>query len=122
MNSDIRILDIDVHFRYKQHRATLKFGGAVKGPPARSGADLHVSVLVETRDGRVGEGHAGMVLGSAWSWPSQVVPSDMVAEAMRVLALRYGGELYKRKDYAHPIEHAMETEPLLLELAGTDER
>ena len=117
MNSDIRILDIDVHFRYKQHRATLKFGGAVKGPPARSGADLHVSALVETRDGRVGEGHAGMVLGSAWSWPSQVVPSAMVTEAMRVLALRYGGELYKRKDYAHPIEHAMETEPLLLELA-----
>ena len=40
MNSDIRILDVETHFRYKQHRSTLKFGGAVKGPPARSGADL----------------------------------------------------------------------------------
>ncbi|GEM_PF-5522483 len=70
MNSDIRILDLEVHFRYKKHRSTLKFGGAVKGPPPRSGADLHVSALVETRDGRRGEGHAGTVLGSSWSWPS----------------------------------------------------
>ena len=117
MNSDIRILDIEVHFRYKRHRSTLKFGGAVKGPPPRAGADLHVSALVETRDGRIGEGHAAMVLGSAWSWPSQAVPSAMVAEAMRVLAVRFGGELYKRKEYAHPIAHAMEAEPLLLDLA-----
>ena len=117
MNSDIRILDLEVHFRYKKIRATLKFGGAVKGPPPRSGADLGVSVLVETRDGKRGEGHAGMVLGSAWSWPSQVVPSAVVAESMRVLALRFGGELYKRRDYAHPMAHAMEMEPLLFELA-----
>jgi L-alanine-DL-glutamate epimerase-like enolase superfamily enzyme len=117
MNTDIRILDLEVHFRYKKHRSTLKFGGAVKGPPPRSGADLHVSVLVETRDGRRGEGHAGMVLGSSWSWPSQAVSSAMVAESMRVLALRFGGELYRRTAVAHPIEHAMETEPLLLELA-----
>ena len=102
MNSDIRILDVEVHFRYKQYRSTLKFGGAVKGPPSRSDADLHVSVLVETQDGRRGEGHGAMVLGSTWSWPSQVVPSAMVTEAMRVLAGRFGGELFKRKDYAHP--------------------
>ena len=117
MNSDIRILDLEVSFRYKTFRSTLKFGGAVKGPPARAGADLHVSALVETRSGRRGEGHASMVLGSAWSWPSQVVPSAMVTEAMRGLAIRFGGELSKREEYAHPIEHAIETEPLLFELA-----
>ena len=117
MNTDIRILDLEVHFRYKRNRAALKFGGEVKGPGPRSGADLHVSALVETRDGKRGEGHASMVLGSTWSWPSQVVSSAMVAEAMRVLAVRFGGELYKRTDFAHPIQHAMDTEPLLLELA-----
>jgi L-alanine-DL-glutamate epimerase-like enolase superfamily enzyme len=58
-----------------------------------------------------------MVLGSSWSWPSQAVSSAMVAESMRVLALRFGGELYRRTAVAHPIEHAMETEPFLLELA-----
>lgn len=117
MNSDIRVLDVEVHFRYKQYRATLKFGGAVKGPPPRAGADLHVSVLAETRDGRRGEGHGAMVLGSTWSWPSQAVPSAMVAEAMRVLAVRFGGELYKHRGYAHPIAHAMATEALLFDLA-----
>jgi len=117
IGSDIRILDVEVHFRYKTFRAALKFGGSVRGPSARAGADLHVSALVETKDGKRGEGHAAMVLGSAWSWPSQAVSSAMVTEAMRGLAVRFGGELCKRKEYAHPIEHAMETEPLLFELA-----
>jgi len=117
MKSDIRILDLTVQFNYKRSRATLKFGGSVKGPPPRSGADLSVSALVETRDGRRGEGHGRMVLGSTWSWPSQVVSSAMVTEAMRVLAVRFGGELYKRAEFAHPVEHAMATEPLLFELA-----
>ena len=117
MKSDIRILDVEVGFSYKRYRAMLKFGGSVKGPPARAAADLNVSVLVETRDGKREEGHASMVLGSAWSWPSQVVSSAMVTEAMRGLAIRFAGELYRREEHAHPIEHAMEAEPLLLELA-----
>jgi len=117
LDTDIRILDLQVGFSYKTYRATLKFGGSVKGPGARSGADLNVTALVETRDGRRALGRGSMVLGSSWSWPSQVVPSFMVTDFMRNLALRYGGELRKRDDYGHPMEHALETEPLLLELA-----
>ncbi len=115
--TDIRILDLEVGFAYKSYRATLKFGGSVKGPGARSTADLYVTALVETRDGRRAVGRGSMVLGSSWSWPSQVVPSFMVTDFMRNLAIRYGGELRKREDYGHPMEHALETEPLLLELA-----
>ena len=116
LDTDIRILDVEVAFTYKQYRATLKFGGSVKGPGARSGADLNAAVLVETRDGRRAVGRGSMVLGSSWSWPSQVVPSFMITDFMRNLAIRYGGELRKREDYGHPMEHALETEPLLLEL------
>ena len=116
LDTDVRILDVEVGFSYKTYRATLKFGGSVKGPGARSGADLHVTALVETRDGRRAVGHGSMVLGSSWSWPSQVVPSFMITDFMRNLALRYGGELQKREDYGHPMEHALETEALLLEL------
>jgi L-alanine-DL-glutamate epimerase-like enolase superfamily enzyme len=115
--TDVRILDVEVAFSYKTFRATLKFGGPVKGPGARSGADLNITALVETRDGRRAVGRGSMVLGSSWSWPSQVVPSFMITDFMRDLAVRYGGELRKRDDYGHPMEHALETEPLLLELA-----
>ena len=117
LETDVRILDVETAFSYKAYRATLKFGGAVKGPGARSGADLNVAVLVETRDGRRAVGRGSMVLGAAWSWPSQVVPSFMVTDFMRNLAVRYGGELRRRDAYGHPMEHALETEPLLLELA-----
>ncbi|NOZ21791.1 MAG: hypothetical protein GXP25_11985 [Planctomycetes bacterium] len=117
MQSDIRILDLDVTFTYKTGRAKLKFGGSVKGPGPRAGADLSVSALVETRNGRRGRGHASMVLGSAWSWPSQVVPSVIVTDCMRGLAVRYGGELRKREETGHPMEHALDTEERLLELA-----
>ena len=117
MQSDIRILAVDVSFTYKTGRAKLKFGGSVKGPGPRTGADLSVSVLVETRAGNRARGHASMVLGSAWSWPSQVVPSFMVTDFMRNLAIRFGGELRQSQDYAHPLAHALETEELLLDLA-----
>ena len=115
--TDIRILDLEVGFTYKTFRATLKFGGAVKGPSARAGADLNVTALVETRDGRRALGRGSMVLGASWSWPSQLVPSFMVTDFMRNLAVRYGGELRKRDDCGHPMEHALETEEMLLDLA-----
>ncbi len=117
MATDVRILALEVSFIYKTRRAQLKFGGSVKGPSGRSGAGLNVTALVETRDGRRAVGRGSMVLGAAWSWPSQVVPSFMVTDFMRNLAVRYGGELRKRDEYGHPMEHALETEELLLELA-----
>ena len=118
MQTDIRILDVDVTFTYKTGRAKLKFGGSVKGPGPRAGADLNVSILAETKDGKRARGHGSMVLGSAWSWPSQVVPSVIVTDCMRSLAIRYGAELPKRPECAHPMEHALDTEELLLELAA----
>ena len=119
MPSDIRILDVDVSFSYKTFRAKLKFGGSVRGPSARAAADLNVSVLAETRRGSRAVGHGSMVLGSSWSWPSQCVPSVLVTDCMRSLAIRFGGELRRRSDCAHPMEHALDAEETLLEL--TDE-
>lgn len=115
--TDIRILDVGVSFTYKTFRAKLKFGGAVKGPGARSAADLNVSVLAETRSGARAMGHGSMVLGSSWSWPSQCVPSVLVTDSMRSLAIRFGGHLRARDGHAHPMEHALEAERALLELA-----
>ena len=117
MPTDISILDVVVSFTYKTFRAKLKFGGAVKGPSARSAADLNVSVLAETRRGSRARGHGSMVLGSSWSWPSQSVPSVLVTDCMRGLAIRFGGELRRRAGCAHPMEHALEAESTLLELA-----
>ena len=117
MQTDIRIIDVEVTFTYKTMRAQLKFGGSVKGPGPRGGADLQVALLAETRGGRRAIGRGSMVLGSSWSWPSQVVSSVLVTDCMRSLAIRYGGELRTRTEYAHPMEHALESEELLLELA-----
>ena len=86
LDTDVRILDVEVAFSYKRYRATLKFGGSVRGPGARSAAELKVIAVVETRDARRGVGRGSMSLGSSWSWPSQVVPSFMITDFMRNLA------------------------------------
>ena len=98
--TDIRILKAASRAEHFDYRTPIKFGG-------RAVADavlLHVTVEVETRDGRRGQGFGSMPVGNVWGWPSQKVDMDSALQAM----IQFGHQVTQRADvYAdmgHPLE------------------
>ncbi len=98
--TDIRLVEATCQTESFDYRTPIKFGG-------RAVADatlLHVTVEVETRDGRRGKGFGSMPMGNIWGWPSQAVPAEATLSAMVELGRRL---VQKATDYdgsAHPLE------------------
>lgn len=77
-STDIRIQQIDCSTERIQYRAPMKFGGRVVNDVTL----LHVTVDVETQDGRVGRGVGSMPMGNVWAWPSHEVSNDVTLQAL----------------------------------------
>ena len=99
-STDIRILKASSRTEHFDYRTPIKFGG-------RAVADavlFHVTVEVETKDGRRAEGFGSMPVGNVWGWPSQKVDMDSALQAM----VQFGHQITERADsYAdmgHPLE------------------
>lgn len=112
--TDIRIAELSCSATESEFRTPLKFGGNV----VTHSLNFHVHAVVETRDGRRGEGDGWMPQGSVWGFPSALVSRDD--------ANRSGLDLYHRATaataeftgYAHPIDIAFELEETWLGLAA----
>ena len=90
--TDIRLVEATCQTESFDYRTPIKFGG-------RAVADatlLHVTVEVETRDGRRGKGFGSMPMGNIWGWPSQAVPAEATLSAMVELGRRL---VQKATDY-----------------------
>jgi L-alanine-DL-glutamate epimerase-like enolase superfamily enzyme len=75
-STDIKLKQIESRTERIEYRAPMKFGGRV----VTDATLLHVSVVVETEDGRVGTGFGSMPMGNVWAWPSsQVDNADTLA-------------------------------------------
>ncbi|MBN2293133.1 MAG: mandelate racemase/muconate lactonizing enzyme family protein [Pirellulales bacterium] len=99
-STDIRILKATSHTEHFDYRTPIKFGGRA----VTDAVLLHVTVEVETKDGRRAEGFGSMPVGNVWGWPSQKVDMDSSLKVM----IEFGHQITRRADeYAgvgHPLE------------------
>ena len=70
--TDIRIVRTTAETERFAYRAPIKFGGRV----VTDAVLLHVTVDVETRDGRRGRGNGSMPMGNIWAWPTSQVSAE----------------------------------------------
>jgi L-alanine-DL-glutamate epimerase-like enolase superfamily enzyme len=98
--TDIRIVDVSTHTELIEYRAPIKFGGRV----VNEAVLLHVTIDVETRDGRRGRGLGSMPMGNVWAWPSQELATNATLDAMVDLGQRLAQRAAVYKEMGHPLE------------------
>lgn len=103
--TDIQLKNVSCATSRHDYRTPMKFGGRV----VVDVTVMNVTVNVETRDGRSGEGTGSMPMGNAWAWPSHSVPNDKTLAAMVRLAERLVVEADRCSEVGHPLEitHAL---------------
>ncbi len=98
--SDIRIESAQATSERIAYRTPIKFGGRVVTDVVL----LHVTVRVETQDGRQGQGFGSMPLGNAWSWPTEALSSRQTLDAMLALGQRLVREAEQCRAVGHPLD------------------
>jgi L-alanine-DL-glutamate epimerase-like enolase superfamily enzyme len=99
-DTDIRLLQVTSQTEQFAYRAPIKFGGRVVSDVTL----LHVIAVVETHDGRRGEGFGSMPVGNVWAWPSQKVSVDAALAAMVDLGQRLAAAANNYQGTGHPLE------------------
>ena len=106
MLTDIRVLDVDVHFSREKGREPLKFGNVV----VHDCLYCQVRVTVETSRGDVADGWGAVFLMDMWGWPSAEVPHADREMTLRQITEAFGRAIAVRKGHAHPLDIFMEAE------------
>lgn len=96
----IRIKQASYRIEQIAYRTPMKFGGRVVNDVSL----LHVTVDVETVDGRRGQGFGSMPMGNVWAWPSSELSNDQTLEAL----IRFGQGCVEQaggySDAGHPLD------------------
>lgn len=107
MNTDIRVVELNLEYRSYDFRVPLKFGSVV----VKESTSLIVRATVENRAGRQAEGVGAIPLLCEWAFPSFKVEYGDKLEAMKLVAERFS-RLVEAKGiedkYRHPIDLFME--------------
>jgi len=98
--TDIRLLEVSSETEQFAYRAPIKFGGRVVTDVTL----LHVSVDVESGDGRTGRGFGSMPMGNVWAWPSPTLTVDLTLKAMVELGRRLVDRAGDYRGSGHPLE------------------
>lgn len=106
--SDIRLRAVTTQTVRYAYRVPMKFGGRV----VTDAVLLNVTIDVETRDGRRGQGHGSMPMSNVWAWPSQQVAGADALAAMIALGERVARHAADYQEFGHPLEitHALSRE------------
>ncbi len=112
--TDLRIAELRCETVASEFRTPLKFGGNV----VTHSTNFHVHAVVETRDGRRGEGDGWMPQGSVWGFPSSAVTRDEADRAGLDLFQRATLATAEYSEYAHPVDIAVTLEETWLGLAA----
>ncbi len=99
-STDIRIVEVTCETQPTAFRAPLKFGGRV----VNESTNLCVTCVVETRNGRRGEGLGAMPIGNVWAWPGEAVSSEASFAAMLALGEAAVREASGFRDTGHPLD------------------
>lgn len=114
MNSDIKLLEIEPIFTDAVFRTPLKFGSGV----VAAITDMVCRVVVETRDGKRGEGLGNILLSDLWGFPSQVVAHEERDRAMRRVAEEFCRYMLDNARFGHPMDLYLEAKPELKNIAA----
>jgi len=98
--TDIRLLEVRAHTERFAYRTPIKFGGRV----VNDAVILNVTVDVETRDGRRGQGFGSMPMGNVWAWPTDAISVDSTLRAMTELGQRLAQSANQYRGVGHPLE------------------
>jgi L-alanine-DL-glutamate epimerase-like enolase superfamily enzyme len=98
--TDIRLLEVKAQTERHAYRTPIKFGGRV----VNDAVLVNVTVDVETRDGRRGQGFGSMPMGNVWAWPTDNVPVETTLNAMVDLAQRLVRAANDYRGIGHPLE------------------
>jgi L-alanine-DL-glutamate epimerase-like enolase superfamily enzyme len=104
-STDVRLVETTSRTEHVDLRTPIKFGGRT----LRDIALLHVTVDVETRDGRRGRGFGAMPMSNIWGWPSRNIDAGATLAAMIALGQRLAREAGDADVAGHPLEitHAL---------------
>jgi L-alanine-DL-glutamate epimerase-like enolase superfamily enzyme len=98
--TDVRIVDVQADAEYLKYRAPIKFGGRV----TTDATLLNVTLTVETRSGRRGQGFGSMPMGNSWAWPTAQVSLEQTKNAMVVVGRRIAQEAGEYRGSGHPLD------------------
>ncbi len=98
--TDVRLLEVKAQTERHAYRTPIKFGGRV----VTDAVLVNVTVDVETRDGRRGQGFGSMPMGNVWAWPTDNVPVESTLNAMVDLAQRVVQAANDYQGIGHPLE------------------
>jgi len=115
LDSDIRIIELDPHFRTDRLRVPLKFGGVV----VTDSTSLIVKAVVENEKGDIAEGLGSMPLIDQWAYPDPSISHEKKLEAMKLIGEKTCNFLEKRSrnKLAHPIDIVLEAKEDILKVA-----
>lgn len=113
-STDVRIKSVRFSFEDFRYRTPYKFGGV----QVDRATLLHVNTTVEDQQGRSANGFGSMPLGNVWSFPSKVLSYDETLGAMKTLAGRISDILSGYREFGHPVDIGVATEPQFLRAAG----
>ncbi len=99
-STDIQLTDVQPSTTQIDYRSPIKFGGRV----VNDAVLLNVTVNVETRDGRRGQGIGSMPVGNVWGWPSSQVTGEQTLAAMIEMGERAAALADDFSEYGHPLE------------------
>lgn len=99
-STDVRIVSARAANERIAYRTAIKFGGRVVTEVLL----LHVTVEVESANGRRGQGIGSMPLGNAWAWPSPDLSSSDTLDAMLALGQRLVHEAEQFREFGHPLD------------------
>jgi len=98
--TDIYLKNVATSTERIDYRTPIKFGGRVVVDVVL----LNVTVDVETRDGRRGQGFGSMPIGNVWGWPTDKVSGDDTLAAMVSLGQRLAVGANDYAEAGHPLE------------------
>jgi len=98
--TDMRIVAVSTQTEHFDYRMPIKFGGRVLSDVLL----FHVTVEVQTRDGRRAQGLGSMPMGNIWAWPSSRASPDQTLAAMTALAHRMVQRAGQFTEFGHPLE------------------
>jgi L-alanine-DL-glutamate epimerase-like enolase superfamily enzyme len=98
--TDIRLLSVRSATEQIRFRAPLKFGGRVVTDVVL----VNVTVEVEARQGRRGQGFGSMPMGNVWAWPSAAVSVEQSLAAMLEFSRDVVRQADEYREYGDPLE------------------
>ncbi|MCS7306849.1 MAG: mandelate racemase/muconate lactonizing enzyme family protein [Thermoguttaceae bacterium] len=110
--TDIRLVSVRAEIEHFDYRMPIKFGGRVLNDVLM----FHVTVEVESRDGRRGQGFGSMPMGNIWAWPTSRATPDQTLAAMTALAHRMVERAGQYQEFGHPLEITHELNQQYLQL------